>query len=317
MNIFVVLFLGISTWTGGQASEGRSYPLVVTDGGRDIHYFTTSGWLGLREGVVVAHGMPLALTCDFRDKVRRVAGPDGVMRSEVVTNTTSVNITLPSGAGQEVRQISSNVNKFKGAWETYQPEATVFFPAVIAYTEVQCNAAYVEAGKEHVSVIKISVTPRDGVTVWRRSVNMKDVPEVECKAYDLLSSKLESFSRELYQVVSLMLSDDNVLTTVPRTAVLLPFSGLALSRTGALSRTRERLNVASDAVKRNVTCVVYHVHHPDWGVYVTSYVKQHRVPWWVLALILLCVIIMVIKIFSLVVLARKRKFATSRIYGHL
>ncbi|MPC85648.1 hypothetical protein E2C01_080430 [Portunus trituberculatus] len=316
MNIFWLLFLGFSTYGAGWASEGEPYPVLVTDGGRDIHYFTTSGWVGLREGVAVARGMPLALTCDFRDKVRRVAGPDGVMRSEVVTNTTSVNITFPLSAGQEVHYISPSVNKFKGAWETYRPEATVFFPSVVAYTEVQCNAAYVEDGKEHVSIIKISVTPHDGVTIWKHAEYMKGVSEVECKAYDLLGSRLKRFSRELYQVVSLMLADDNVLTTVPRTAIRLPFTGVALSRIAMLKRTEERLNVSSTAVNRNITCVVYHVHRPEWGVYVTSYVKKKRLPWWILTLILSSVAF--VMIFCLVALASKRRVSsTLSMYGQL
>ena len=308
MKLFVALFLGLSTCRGGQASEGRSYPVVVTDGGRDIHYFATSGWLGLREGVVVARGMPLVLTCDFRDKVRRVAGPDGVMRSEVVTNATSVNITFPSGAGQEVRQISPNVNKFKDAWQTYQPEATVYFPAVTAYTEVQCNTAYVEAGKENTSIIQISVTPVDNVPVWKRSVNLKNVSVVECKAYDLLIAKVNNYSQERFDVVSLMLIDGNVLTTVPRTAVTLPFTGNALYEPNTLNETLVRLFTDDKSENKKITCVVYHVRRPEWGTYVTETNKEKQVfPWLLGLLVFMFLAVTIVNLVLITYLYNKRK----------
>lgn len=318
MYISVVLFGCLVTSLCGEVSGRRRYPSVVNDGGRDIHYFTTSGWLGLREGVVVARGMPLALTCDFRDKVRRVMGPDGVMRSEVLTNTTSVNITFPSGAGQEVRHISPLVNTFRDTWRSYRPEDTVFFPAVTKYTQLQCRAAYSEEGKTHVSTIQISVTPVDGVSVWRSSEDMKEVSEVECKAYDLLVSRLSNYSREMYDVVSLMMAGDSVLTTVPRTAVMLPFSGSALLRTGALNGTKERLNSAPEAAKSNITCVVYHVHRPDWGAFVRWYVPQSkRVPWWIVGLTSVSLAVLLMMMITAAAHSRKQQQPASRLYGYL
>lgn len=316
----VAIFFCLVSCTGRVVWGQRTHPTVVREGGRDIHYFTTSGWLGLREGVVVARGVPLALTCDFRDKVRRKVGPDGVMRSEVVTNTTSVNITFPSGAGQVIRRISPHVNLFK-AWRSYHPEVTVFFPAVTNYTLVQCQAEYLEADKTHLSIIEIPVTPIDGVSVWKRSENMKDVSEVECKAYDSLVSRVTNYSREMYDVVSLMMADETVLTTIPRTAVLLPFNGSALLRTGALNRTKERLSTVPDAAKRNITCVVYHVHRPVWGVFVTEYEQRRRVSWWIVVLIVGLLAVL------LVIMLRKRitvtgsiplqKHSAIRLYGQL
>lgn len=316
----VAILLCLVSSVGRVVWGQRTHPPAVREGGRDIHYFTTSGWLGLRKGVVVARGVPLALTCDFRDKVRRQVGQDGVMRSEVVTNTTSVNITFPSGAGQEVRHISPHVNLFK-AWRSYHPEVTVFFPSVTNYTLVQCRAEYLEAGKTHVSIIEISVTPINGAPIWKRSENMKDFSEVECKAYDSLVSRVINYSREMYDVVSLMMADETVLTTIPRTAVLLPFNGSALLRTGTLNRTKERLNTVPAAAKHNITCVVYHVHHPVWGVFVTDYVQRRRTSWWIVVLS-----VGLLAVF-LAILLRKRltvtgtipmqKHSAIRLYGQL
>lgn len=319
----VALFFCLVSCTGGEVSGREQHPTVVSEGGRDIHYFTTSGWLGLREGVMVARGMPLALTCDFRDKVRRKVGQDGVMRSEVITNITSVEISFPTGSGQEVRRISPQVNKFKEAWDSYRPEATVFFPAVRNHTLVQCRAEYLQDNKPRVSTIEISVTPVDGVSVWRRSKDMKGVSEVECKAYDSLVSRVINYSREMYDVVSLMMADETVLTTIPRTAVLLPFNGSALFRTGALNRTKERLNTAPDAAKRSITCVVYHVHRPDWGVFVMSYHHQSRLAlWWIVVLLSvgsLAVLLAILLRKRLIVTGNipQKKYSAARMYGQL